>query len=157
MQVEAYLVIGGEGSERAKLQDLINKYDLSNDIRMAGFIPNDVLAKYYSAADYFILPTRNLEGFGLVTLESMACGTPVCGTPIGGTKEILGNFHYDWLFKNASAEAIAEGIQKNVKFYPPNSKKYEKLRKECRKYTETNYSWRQHVETLKTEIIKIAS
>jgi len=154
-QVEAYLVIGGEGPERDNLHNQINKYDLSNDVVMAGFIPNEKLSKYYNAADFFILPTRKLEGFGLVTPESMACGTPVCGTPVGGTKEILANFNNDCLFKNSSPEAIAEGIQKIIKFYSPNSEKYEDLRQKCRRYAEHNYSWHQHVEKLKSEIMKI--
>jgi glycosyltransferase involved in cell wall biosynthesis len=155
-QVEVYLIIGGEGPERAKLQHLIEKYDLSNDASMVGFIPNDKLAKYYSAADYFILPTRKLEGFGLVTPESMACGTPVCGTPIGGTKEILENFDNDCLFKNSSPEAIVEGIQKIIKSYSPNSERYENLRRKCRQYAEHNFSWQQHLKKLKSEIKKIA-
>jgi glycosyltransferase involved in cell wall biosynthesis len=123
---------------------------------MAGFIPNDKLAKYYNAADYFILPTRKLEGFGLVTPESMACGTPVCGTPIGGTKEILANFDNDCLFKNSSPEAIVEGIQKTIKSYSPNSERYENLRRKCRQYAEHNFSWQQHLKKLKSEIKRIA-
>src|SRR5207249_11624167 len=54
-----------------------------------GFIPDETLPSYYHAADVFVLPTRELEGFGLVTVEALACGTPVLGTPVGATPEVL--------------------------------------------------------------------
>ena len=44
---------------------------------------------HYQAADLFALPTQAYEGFGMVTLEALACGTPVVGTPVGATPEIL--------------------------------------------------------------------
>ena len=49
-------------------------------------------------ADLFILPTTELEGFGLVTVEALASGLPVLGTPIGGTREILAKLGSDHLF-----------------------------------------------------------
>ena len=37
-----------------------------------------------------MLPTEAMEGFGIVTIEALASGTPVLGTPAGATSEILG-------------------------------------------------------------------
>ena len=115
---------------------------------LTGFIPSENLSKYYSAADFFILPSRKLEGFGLVTPESMACGTPVVGTPVGGTKEILSNFDNDFLCRDSSPEAIAECIQKIIRLYFNNQKDYENLRERCREYAKTNYSWQRHINQL---------
>ena len=127
---------------------------------MTGFIPQDILPKYYGASDFFILPTRRLEGFGLVTPESMACGTPVLGTPVGGTREILSDFAQSFLFRDITAEAIAEGIQTAIDEYFIQKKEYEELRSRCRTYVENRYSWQRHLNKLKKEIIdfsKIAS
>jgi len=143
-----HLVIGGEGSEKPYLEKLINEYGLIRDVTMRGFIPIEILPKYYCAADFFVLPTRSLEGFGLVTPESMACGTPVLGTPVGGTIEILSNFDSRLLFKDVSPMAMAEGIQVAINKYFLQDGKYDELRAQCREYAERNYSWQRHVDQL---------
>lgn len=86
---DALLLIGGKGPEREHLERLTARNNLQNNVRLLGFIADDELAGYYQAADLFILPTLALEGFGLVTTEALACGTPVIGTPVGATPEIL--------------------------------------------------------------------
>jgi len=42
-----HLVVGGEGPERQKLENLIRRYRLSGNVTMTGFIPTDKLANYY--------------------------------------------------------------------------------------------------------------
>lgn len=146
--VGVHLILGGEGIEKNNLKNQIEKLGLKNDVTMTGFIELDLLPKYYGASDFFILPTKQLEGFGLVTPESMACGTPVLGTPVGGTKEILSGFDPEFLFMDTSPEAMAEGIEKAIGEYPVQSEKYEDLRDRCRRYVEENYSWKRHIEQL---------
>lgn len=86
---DALLLIGGKGPEREYLQQLIEQNGLQNYVQLLGFIADEALAGYNQAADLFVLPTLALEGFGLVTPEALACGTPVVGTPVGATPEIL--------------------------------------------------------------------
>lgn len=147
-----HLVMAGEGIERARLQALIDHLDLGDTVRMEGFIPAGQLPGYYAAADFFIMPTRDLEGFGLVTPESLACGTPVLGTPIGGTLEILEKLDSDLLFKDTSPEAMAEGIRQAIRQFFNDRTSYAVLRKRCRKYAENRYSWQRHIRQLVTII-----
>jgi len=143
-----HLTLGGEGPEKENLNKLIKRFGLMDNVTMTGFIPAEQLPKFYAAADLFILPTRELEGFGLVTPESMACGTPVVGTPVGGTKEILSNFDYNFLCRESSPAAIADAIQKIIKIYFNNRKIYKNLRMRCREHVKTNYSWQRHINQL---------
>ncbi len=147
-QTNVHLIIGGEGIEQKNLEKLILEYGLTDDVTMTGFIPSELLPQYYGAADFFILPTRRLEGFGLVTPESMACGTPVLGTPVGGTKEILSGFGPRFLFRDTSPESIADGIRLAIKEYFHDKNKYKALRLRCREYTVNKYSWKRHTDHL---------
>lgn len=156
-QTGIHLILGGEGIERRNLEDIIKDLGLHDDVTMTGFIPSGLLPQYYGAADFFILPTRHLEGFGLVTPESMACGTPVLGTPVGGTKEILFRFEPQFLFSDSSAEAMAKGIQKIISGYFAKKKEYNDLRVLCREYAVGNYSWERHTDQLESIIDEIAS
>ena len=149
-RADIHLILGGEGIEKENLKRLVRKYGIVDAVTMTGFIPSDLLSQYYGASDFFILPTRSLEGFGLVTPESMACGTPVLGTPVGGTTEILSGFDPQLLFRDSSPEAMAEGIQKAIGAYFSNEEKYEGLRARCREYAAKNYSWKRHTNLLRS-------
>jgi glycosyltransferase involved in cell wall biosynthesis len=152
-----HLILGGEGIERQHLERLVKVYGLADAVTMTGFIPSDLLPQYYGASDFFVLPTRHLEGFGLVTPESLACGTPVLGTPVGGTREILSGFSPDFLFRDTSPEAIVQGIQKAIARFFPGMKRYEQLRDQCRAYAVRSYSWQRHINQLKTMIEEVVA
>src|SRR3989338_6475589 len=49
----------------------------------------ETLALLYRAADLTLMPSRQLETFGLTTLESFSCGTPVVAYDIGVNKELI--------------------------------------------------------------------
>ena len=75
-----------------------------------GYTASDHLkAIAYSAADLFVLPTR-AEAFGLVLLESMACGTPCVSFRVGGVPDIVRPGVTGYLAEPESAEDMREGI-----------------------------------------------
>jgi glycosyltransferase involved in cell wall biosynthesis len=145
---DIFLVIGGVGPLKNDLIELAKKLGLENHIQFAGFIAEEELANYYRMADLFILPTRELEGFGLVTLEALACGVAVLGTPVGGTQEILGKFDPSFLFEATSSDAMATLILKKHQIIKENPNKCSDLSKRCRKFVEENYSWEKNVDSL---------
>lgn len=143
-----HLTLGGDGPERDRLKHLVLELGQEEMITMAGFIPDRMMASWYGSADFFILPTRSLEGFGLVTPESLACGTPVLGTPIGGTAEILPRLDPRLLFRDPSPDAIREGIERAVTNFFMDQTGYYQLRHRCREFVSTHYSWQRHVDLL---------
>jgi len=84
---------------------------LGNHVRFAGFIPDRDLPVADRAAEFTILPSVALEGFGLVILESMAAGTPVSVTPVGGMPEVLRPFRPDCVLAGSSVEDLVKGIR----------------------------------------------
>jgi len=145
---DVYLVVGGAGPLRDQLTQMAEQLGVNDYIRFEGFIPEESLPDYYQMADMFILPTKELEGFGLVTLEAMASGVPVLGTPVGGTKEILTQFDPTFLFKDTSPESMASLILEKYHIIKNNYEEWRKISKKCRQFVEENYSWEKHVEVL---------
>lgn len=86
-----YLAVGGpspEGDMTALLRDQVGRLGLEQRVTFTGPLPPDRLPVPLSAADVFVLPTRN-EGWANVFLEAMACGLPVVTTDVGGNAEVV--------------------------------------------------------------------
>ncbi len=149
------LLIGGAGSLRSDLESLTGSLDLQGHVRFLGFIPDNELPLYYQASDAFVLPTRELEGFGLVTIEALACGTPVLATPVGATPELLRQLQPDLLFEGIEAQDIAQGILRYLQRAQADPQGYENLRQRCRDYATACFGWDQIVERLEQELLKV--
>jgi len=87
--LKAYFPIGGTGPLQDGLRRSIAAQGLGKSVELLGFVPEENLADMYGAADAFLLPTRHLEGFGLIVIESLASGTPVLASRTGAPVEIL--------------------------------------------------------------------
>jgi glycosyltransferase involved in cell wall biosynthesis len=151
---EINLVIGGEGKLKTGLIALARSYGVENYIHFVGFIPEEQLPSYYQMADLFVLPTKELEGFGLVTLEAMASGLPVLGTPVGGTKEILGKFDSSFLFEGTDPYSMAKLISNKYHTIKNNPQRWNEISRRCRKFVEDNYSWEKNIDTLEELFIR---
>ena len=87
---DAHLYVAGDGALADALRDRARRLGIADDVTFLGYVADDDLPGLYAAADVFVLPTLELEGFGLVTLEALSSGTPVVGTTAGATPELLG-------------------------------------------------------------------
>ena len=89
MEKEAQIVVvGGKlngDSDIQTLRTLARKLGISQRVRFLGARPQQELPFIYSAADVTVVPSYH-ESFGLVAVESLACGTPVVATRAGGLK-----------------------------------------------------------------------
>lgn len=86
-----YLVVGGptaEGDWTDRLQRMRTELGLQERVHLLGNLPPEALKGVLSAADVFVLATRN-EGWANVILEAMACGLPVVATDVGGNTEVI--------------------------------------------------------------------
>ena len=87
----AELVLGGAvGWLTDELNDALSRLRWRDRVRLTGYIPENDLAAWMSAADVFAFPSR-YEGFGLPPLEAMACGTPVVASSASSLPEVLGD------------------------------------------------------------------
>ena len=86
---DALVLIAGTGPLRAELEAPVASLGLEQHVRFLGFLPDADLPTAYRAADLTVVPTAALEGFGLITVESLAAGTPCVVTPVGGLTDVI--------------------------------------------------------------------
>lgn len=68
----------------------ISSLGLEEEVIQTGHVPDDDLPSFYNAADLFVYPSL-FEGFGIPTLEAMACGTPVVASRASSLPEVVGD------------------------------------------------------------------
>ncbi len=107
-QVNARLLILGEGNCRAKLEEKLIHFGLEGSVFMPGFVKD--LAPYYKRADLHVLSSTG-EGFGNVLVEALEAGTPVVSTDCqSGPREILLNGKFGSLVPVGDADALAKAM-----------------------------------------------
>src|SRR5205823_4332042 len=104
-----HLVVIGDGPERNQLRKLQTSVKNVSWIKYCAE-PRE-LARYYRAADLFVHPGVQ-ETFGLVALESQACGTPVIGIRGSAMDDLIFHDQRDWAREN-TPEALAEAIERS--------------------------------------------
>ncbi len=146
------LLIIGDGPEVDKLKNLSSKLNLENNINFLGSQKNQDLPAYYNLADIFIGPSLQ-EGFGIVFLEALACGTPVIASEVGGIKDIIKPDKNGLLIKPADWKGLAQKIIELLS----HEEKLIKLGQMGQKFAQ-QYDWenniKKHVQIYQKIILK---
>lgn len=99
------LTVVGDGGYRKELEQLAEGID----VRFEGFQSHP--AKYYAAADIFVMPSLGPEGFGIVTMEAMAHGLPCIVSDLAVNREITGDGTAAMLFRSGSVDDLRGKLQ----------------------------------------------
>ena len=106
-------VVVGDGPDRPELERLVAEWDLKGRVRFTGRQPQQEVARYLSAADLFVFPSRLAEAGPLVVAQAMSCGTPVVASNVGAVPEMLGeDEEAGLLVRRGSATAMANAIDR---------------------------------------------
>ena len=104
------LIIGGDGYSQVeveKLKILSRNLCIQDSISFLGSVPQRELPLFYSAADVCVSPSY-YESFGLVALESLACGTPVVATSVGGATSFIRQSETGYVIDDNAPSHLAE-------------------------------------------------
>lgn len=137
------LLIIGEGSEQEKYKKIVKKLSIENDCKFMGFQSNPL--PWIKKANLLVL-SSDVEGFGLVLVEAMACGTQIVSTDCpSGPAELLENGKYGRLVPTNNSQKLADAIYKSLKFPIISS---EELRERAKKF-QIEFSVQQYIELIK--------
>jgi D-inositol-3-phosphate glycosyltransferase len=105
------VVVGGPSGPRgeahlAEVDKLVAELGVAQRVRFVAPQPHELLSTYYRAADVSVVPSRS-ESFGLVALESAACGTPVVAAAVGGLTTLVDDGHTGFLVEEPTPDAFA--------------------------------------------------
>ncbi len=103
--VPSRLLMIGDGPDRARVEWLVERHGLTGRVHCVGKQPN--IAEFLSIADLLLLPSE-MEAFGLVALEAMACEVPVIASRTGGVPEVVEDGVTGLLLPCGDIEAMAQ-------------------------------------------------
>jgi glycosyltransferase involved in cell wall biosynthesis len=107
-----YLLVGKyDAIEKQRLDELISRLCLKDQIILTGFIPDEELAAHYALADLYIMPSQK-EGFGIVFIEAMFYGKPVIAGNLDGSADALDNGNLGILVNPDDSREITAAIIK---------------------------------------------
>ena len=141
----AMLYIAGKGPLASVLQSQIASLKLTHHVKLLGYVPDEQLPIAYRAANFSIVPTIDLEGFGLIVVESLAAGTPVLGTPVGGIPSILQPFCPDLLLDGYTPNQLAQGMIEAL-----TGKRQLPNQEACQAYVQKHYAWSAIAKRIKS-------
>jgi len=104
-QLKARLLMVGDGPERPKAEWLARTHGVSNDVIFVG--KQSDMSDLLAISDVLLLPSE-LESFGLVALEAMACEVPVIATNVGGIPEVVRDGIDGFLHAVGDIDAMAQ-------------------------------------------------
>lgn len=133
--VDALIEIGNKYGDKYNIVAIGNPngYQNSKGVKFIGYTSNrQELIDFYYASDIVVNVSR-FETFGLVTVESMACGTPVLAYSNTGTKELVNN-NNGWLVEDGNIEELLVMFEKAIK---SNKSDYSEF---CKKWVFENFN-----------------
>ncbi len=136
---EVWLMIVGDGDLRAAYQKQAALMNINSRIIFAGNIPQPHLPPIYRSADVTILPS-SAESFGLVIIESLACGTPVIASNIPGVRSVVTSNKDGFLVDAESVEDLTHQLKKMINL---SVKQRQRMGQLGREKVEQLYEWQQ--------------
>lgn len=109
--VPVQLELVGTGDAQAANEAQVRELGVAHLVRFVGYVPREHIARHYTSAHVFVLPSYN-EGMSVATLEAMAAGLPVVVTRTGGTAELVGEGVNGLTFDWADVDTLAAHIHR---------------------------------------------
>ncbi len=142
---DLHLTIVGDGDQKRFYQGLVKELGLDHLVTFKGRISDSELVKEYKQAHLTVLPSIDQsEAFGLVLIESMACGTPVIASNLPGVRSVVDHLETGLVVHPNDITDLALAIETVV----DNPEQYKAMQKASLEKVEKKYRWNKIAHTL---------
>lgn len=104
------LILAGDGELRQPIEALIQQYQLSEQVKITGWISSDQVRDYLLASRAMVLPSF-AEGLPVVIMEAMSLKRPVISTYIAGIPELVEHEKMGWLVPAGDVDVLADAMK----------------------------------------------
>lgn len=130
----------GDGVLRTNIEQFIHQYNLSDRLKLVGWVPHKSLSTYLNNMKLLVLPSYT-EGLPNIILEAMACGTPVLTTSVGAINSLITDEKTGFIMENNSPECIAKNIIRALE-HPD----LDKIAEDARHFVEFEFNYGEAVK-----------
>ncbi len=109
--IDVSLNLVGTGDAQETYEAQARSLGVESRVHFFGYVPREEIAKYYSAAQLFILPSYN-EGMSVATLEAMAAGLPLIVTRTPGAAQMIDEGVNGWTFSWGDVESLMGHVRR---------------------------------------------
>jgi len=130
------LLIIGDGVLKTEMISLVEQQNVQDNVLFLGAILNNELPEFYATADIFVMPSL-YDGFGLVNIEAMSCGTLPIVSDIPVFREIIEDGKTGVLVELKNSEKLASAVVR----YLRNPEENIKMASRCRQDIIGKFDW----------------
>jgi len=113
--IKAKLKLIGDGPLKHEIENQIQKLGVADLVELPGYLPQKRIIDELHNSHFLVLPS-DIETFGMVLVEALACGLPAVATDCGGPKDILTS-ESGILVKPGSASELTGGMKKLIRSF----------------------------------------
>lgn len=155
-------VVAGDGPDKENIEDAIKKNNLSDRVKLLGYVTDEVRNILFNTCDLFIQPNikieGDMEGFGISVIEAGACRLPVIASRLEGLQDAIKDGQNGFLIDMSNADTRLPSkqiyIQKiNELLADDNFRK--EFGEKARQFVIENYSWDKIARRYLEEIEKV--
>ena len=146
------MIVGGDEHSQGEvhaLQEMARELHIEDQVTFIGSVPQETLPLFYSAADVCVMPSY-YESFGMVALESLACGTPIVATDVGGMRRIIRRSETGRIVSDNSPRHLASNISDLL-----SQTEEQEQHIEMRRAIMAEFSWANIADTMLQEYDRI--
>jgi glycosyltransferase involved in cell wall biosynthesis len=145
------LKIIGDGSQKEELIELINYYELNDNVELLGSVEHDKIPNYLNTLDVLVNASE-IESFGVSVAEAMACKIPVVVSNLDGFKDLIPDENVGLITRSTSPQDISVAMEK----YLINNELRTTLSGNAFKRISEKFSWNKNLNEMEKLYFEIA-